>query len=313
MGKATIVVHGGAGRIRPEFREKALRGVKKAAETGFDVLKREGSALAAVEEAVKILEDDPTFNAGIGSTLTINGKIEMDASIMDGKTLNAGAVAMISNVRHPVTLARIIMEKTDHVFIAGSFAEKIAELFNLEKCNPITEDRLKIWKEYKTMAVGGTYPYLPKLTNLIKLVPELIADTVGAVARDQDGNVAAATSTGGLTLKLPGRIGDTPLIGCGNYADNDAGAVSATGIGEVAIRLVLAKTICDLMKNGLIAQEAAEKGIELVIQKQNNLPMGVIAVDKYGNPGIAHNSESLSWAMVTSENLKVIAGLKYPP
>lgn len=313
MKKATIIVHGGAGPIKPQFRENALKGVKKAVEAGFDLLKRGGSALDAVEEAVKVLEDNPTFNAGIGSTLTIDGKIEMDASIMDGKTLNAGAVAMVGNIRHPVTLARIIMEKTDHVVIAGSFAEKIAELFSLEKCNPITENRLKIWEEYKTKAIEGTYPYLPKLTNLIKLFPELVTDTVGAVARDQDGNVAAATSTGGLTLKLPGRIGDTPLIGCGNYADNDAGAVSATGIGEVAIRLVLAKTICDFMKNGLIAQKAAEKGIELVIEKQNNLPMGVIAVDKYGNPGIAHNSESLSWAMITSDNLKTIAGVKYPP
>jgi len=313
MKKFIIVVHGGAGRIRPESREKALRGVKKAAKTGFDVLCKGGSALDAVEEAVKIMEDDPTFNAGIGSTLTIDGKIEMDASIMDGKTLNAGSVAMITNIKHPVTLARIVMEETDHVLVAGKFAEKLAEKFNLEKCNPVTEHRLKIWKEYKAMLIKGEYQYLPKTTSLIKLLPELAADTVGAVARDQDGNLAAATSTGGLTLKLPGRIGDTPLIGCGNYADNEAGAASATGIGEVAIRLVLAKTVCDFMRNGLTAQKAVEKGIELVKTRQNNLPMGIIAVDKYGNPGISHNSESLSWAMVTSDSSKVIAGLKYPP
>lgn len=313
MKKFIIVVHGGAGRIRPEFKNGALRGVKKAAKTGYDILSKGGTALDAVEEAVKIMEDDPTFNAGIGSTLTIDGKIEMDASIMDGKTLNAGSVAMIRNIRHPVTLARIIMEKTDHVFVAGDFAEKLAEIFNLERCNPITENRIKIWKEYKTMLIRGEHQYLPKTTKLIKLIPELATGTVGAVARDKDGNLAAATSTGGLTLKLPGRIGDTPLIGCGNYADNDAGAASVTGIGEVAIRLVLAKTVCDFMRNRLNAQKAVEKGIELVKTKQNNLPMGVIAVDKYGNPGIAHNSENLSWAMLASDSPKVVAGLKYPP
>jgi len=168
------------------------------------------------------MEDDSTFNAGTGSTLTIDGRIEMDASIMDGKTLNAGSVAMIRNIRHPVTLARVIMEKTDHVFIAGDFAEKLAETFNLERHTPITENRIKIWKEYKTMLIRGEHQYLPKTTKLIKIIPELATDTVGAVARDIDGNLAAATSTGGLTLKLPGRIGDTPLIGCGNYADNEA-------------------------------------------------------------------------------------------
>ncbi|MEX2703373.1 MAG: isoaspartyl peptidase/L-asparaginase family protein [Candidatus Baldrarchaeota archaeon] len=313
MEKFIIVVHGGAGRIRPEFKDRALRGVKKAAKAGYDILSKGGTALDAVEEAVKVMEDDPTFNAGTGSTLTIDGRIEMDASIMDGKTLNAGSVAMIRNIRHPVTLARIIMEKTDHVFIAGDFAEKLAETFNLERCNPITENRIKIWKEYKTMLIRGEHQYLPKTTKLIKIIPELATDTVGAVARDKDGNLAAATSTGGLTLKLPGRIGDTPLIGCGNYADNEAGAASATGIGEVAIRLVLAKTVCDFMRNGLIAQKAVEKGIEVVKTRQNNLPMGIIAVDKYGNPGIAHNSESLSWAIMASDSPKVVAGLKYPP
>jgi len=313
MERFMIVVHGGAGRIRPEFKEKALRGVKRAAKTGYDILSKGGSALDAVEEAVKVMEDDPTFNAGVGSTLTIDGKIEMDASIMDGKTLNAGSVAMIRNIKHPVTLARIIMEKTDHVLVVGDFAEKLAEIFKLKKCNPITENRIKIWKEYKAMLTKGEHRYLPKTEKLIEIIPELVADTVGAVARDQYRSLAAATSTGGLTLKLPGRIGDTPLIGCGNYADNEAGAASVTGIGEVAIRLVLAKSVCDFMRNGLLAQKAVEKGIELVKKRQNNLPMGIIAIDKHGNPGVAHNSESLSWAMASSDRQKIVAGLKYPP
>ena len=298
MARPVIVVHGGAGTWHPERQEPGIEGVKNAALEGFKVLADGGSALDAVEMAVVCLEDDEVFNAGRGSTLTIDKRVEMEASIMDGKTLKAGAVGLLRDLKNPVKLARIVMEKTDHVFLIGEGAEKLAEIFNLERINPITELRLKYWENLKEKLLKGQVNYLLKLHELIEKHPYLfVCETAGAVALDKHGNVAAATSTGGMTLKLPGRIGDSPLIGCGTYADNEAGACSATGIGEIAIRLVLAKTVCEYMRK-MDAQTAVEEAIRLVnvrIANQVNL-MGLIAVDKNGNVGAAHNSPNMCWA-----------------
>jgi len=260
MEKPVIVVHGGAGVWRPERVKLGLAGIEEAATAGFDVLRAEGEALDAVEAAVVSMEDNEVFNAGKGSTLTINKRIEMEASIMDGTTLNAGAVGLLKNVKNPVRLARVVMEHTDHVFVTSTAAEKLADLFHLERAKPLTELRVRYWSELKQKLnrTKGIY-YLPRLKTLLTSYPSLFeTDTVGAVALDKDGNTAAATSTGGLTLKLPGRIGDTPLIGCGTYADSEAGACSTTGIGEVSIKLILAKTTCNFMQTGQPAQEAAE-------------------------------------------------------
>jgi len=298
MPKPVIVVHGGAGRWHPERQEPGVEGVKDAALKGFNILVGGGSALDAVEAAVVCLEDNEVFNAGKGSTLTIDRRIEMEASIMDGKTLRAGAVGLLKDVKNPVKLARIVMEKTDHVFLVSEGAEKLAEIFSLERVNLITELRLKYWENLREKLLKGEVNHMLKLYKLLEEHPNLfVYETVGAVALDEQGNVAAATSTGGMTLKLPGRIGDSPLIGCGTYADNEAGACSATGIGEVAIRLVLAKTVCDYMRK-MDAQEAVEAAIKLVnkrIANQANL-MGLIAVDKNGNVGAAHNSPNMCWA-----------------
>ncbi|MCD6241362.1 isoaspartyl peptidase/L-asparaginase [Candidatus Bathyarchaeota archaeon] len=298
MPRPVIVVHGGAGTWHPERQKPGIEGVKNAALEGFKILAAGGSALDAVEIAVICLEDNEVFNAGKGSTLTIDKRVEMEASIMDGKTLKAGAVGLLRDLKNPVKLARIVMEKTDHVFLIGEGAEKLAEIFNLERTNPITELRLKYWKNLKEKLLKGQVNYLLKLHELIEKNPNLFAyETVGAVALDKHGNVAAATSTGGMTLKLPGRIGDSPLIGCGTYADNEAGACSATGIGEIAIRLVLAKTVCEYMRK-MDAQTAVEEAIKLVnrrIANQVNF-MGLIAVDKKGNVGAAHNSPNMCWA-----------------
>jgi beta-aspartyl-peptidase (threonine type) len=285
--------------------------VKKAAKVGFEILKNGGSALDSVTEAVAVLEDDGSFNAGYGSSLNILGDVEMEASIMDGRTLQAGAAGLLKDIRNPVRLARIVMEKTDHVFVVGEGAERLAKLFGLERRNPKTELRLEYFKQQKKALLEGKFE-LPKLAELIKNRPELfnVADTVGAVAMDKEGNVAAATSTGGFPLKIPGRIGDSPLIGCGTYADNQAGACSATGIGEIAIRLVLAKTVCNFMESGASAQEAVEKAIMLVNNKiaaYNH--MGLIAVDINGNFGAAHNSPNLCWAYCTHENKEPVAAM----
>jgi beta-aspartyl-peptidase (threonine type) len=301
--KPIIVVHGGAGNWQPERVNPGLEGVKKAAKKGFDIMAMGGSALDAVVEAVAVLEDEGVFNAGYGSALTIEKTVEMEASVMDGKTLKAGAVGLLRDIRNPVRLARIVMEHTDHVFIVGKGAEKLAKLFNLERRNPVTELRLKYYEQQKQALLEGKFE-LPKLASLVKEHPELFdLETVGAVALDKGGNVAAATSTGGFPLKLPGRIGDSPLIGCGTYADNRSGACSATGVGEIAIRLCLAKTVCNYMEEGKTAQEAVEAAITLVNERMAGTynAMGLIAVSAKGDFGAAHNSKHLCWAYLTPE------------
>ena len=301
--RPVIAVHGGAGMVHSGHGKAILMGVKKAAKTGFDILSDGGNAVDAVIEAVAIMEDEGAFNAGYGSSLNIEKRIEMEASVMDGKTLQAGAVGLLKDVRNPVRLARIVMEKTDHVFVVGEGAEKLAKMFNLERRKPATELRLKYYEQQVKALLDGKFE-LPKLASLIRNSPELFElETVGAVALDKDGNVAAATSTGGFPLKLPGRIGDSPLIGCGTYADNRAGACSATGVGEIAIRLVLAKTVCNYMENGRNAQESVERAIKLVNERMTATynSMGLIAVDVRGRIGAAHNSPNLCWAYATPE------------
>jgi beta-aspartyl-peptidase (threonine type) len=262
-------------------------------------------------EAVAVLEDDGAFNAGYGASLNIEKEVEMEASIMDGKTLNAGAVGLLKDIKNPVRLAKIVMEKTDHVFVVGKGAEKLANTFNLERRNPVTELRLKYYEQQKNALLNGQFE-LPKLSELIKAYPEMFQlDTVGAVALDKDGNVAAATSTGGFPLKIPGRIGDSPSIGCGTYADNESGACSATGVGEIAMRLVLAKTVCNHMSNRKTAQEAVELAIRLINKKMPTIynHMGLIAVDIHGGIGVAHNSPNICWAYLTPEMQEPIASL----
>ncbi|UCE44433.1 MAG: isoaspartyl peptidase/L-asparaginase [Candidatus Bathyarchaeota archaeon] len=303
MQKPVIVVHGGAGMWRTERKSAGLAGVSAAALAGFDILRAGGSALDAVESAVVTMENNEVFNAGHGSALTIDKRIEMEASIMDGKTLNAGAVGLLKNIKNPTRLARIIMETTDHIFIIGAGAEKLAELFKLEIANPFTELRMRYWTETKEKLMRGEHDYLPKLHTLVTSNPQLFdLGTVGAVALDKDENVAAATSTGGFSLKFPGRIGDSAIIGCGTYADNEAGASSTTGIGEIAVKLVLSKNACDSMRSGKTAQEAAESSIKLVNRRMSGGSMGLITLDMAGRIGAAHNSQNLCWAYMTTKS-----------
>ncbi|HEX68854.1 MAG TPA: asparaginase, partial [Candidatus Bathyarchaeota archaeon] len=198
MTKPVIVVHGGAGTWHPERQNPGIEGVKEAALKGFNILMENGSAVDAVEVAVMSMEDNEVFNAGKGSTFTLDKRIEMEASIMDGKTLKAGAAGLLTDIKNPVHLARIVMEKTDFVFLIGEGAEKLAEIYNLERQNPATELRLKYWKNLREKLLKGEVNYLPRLHELVEQHPELfVYETVGAVALDKEGNVAAATSTGG--------------------------------------------------------------------------------------------------------------------
>lgn len=309
--KPVIVVHGGAGTWHSIHSQPALESVKKAAETGFDMLRNGGTAVDSVTEAVALMEDTGVFNAGCGSALNIEKRVEMEASVMDGETLQAGATGLLSDIRNPIRVAKVIMEKTDHVFVVGKGANELARIFNLERRKPATSAKMKRYEAQLKNLSEGKYA-LPKLTALVKAHPEVFQlETVGAVALDRNGNVAAATSTGGFPLKFAGRIGDSPSIGCGTYADNQSGACSASGVGEIAIRLVLAKTVCNHMESGKTAQKAVEKAIALVNRRISGTynDMGLVAVDVHGRIGAAHSSPNLCWAYMTTEQKQPIASL----
>ena len=292
-----IIVHGGAGTIKKEDRiPKVIKGVREAVLAGWRELKK-GSALDAVEEAVKALEDNPLFNAGTGSVLTLDGRVEMDAAIMRGKTLEAGAVAGIWGVKNPISVARKVMEKTDHVLLVGEGAVKFARLLGFEEYDPVTEERLNQWEELrKKLIEKGETKHWKKLNELIKEYPEVLRSTVGAVAFDGD-EVVAGTSTGGVFLKMFGRVGDTPIIGGGTYANEVAGA-SCTGLGEVAIRLALAKSATDFVRLGMDAQSASEAAIGLATKYFGKDTMGIIMVDSKGNVGFAKNTRHMSYAFM---------------
>ncbi|WP_457741564.1 isoaspartyl peptidase/L-asparaginase family protein [Thermococcus sp.] len=304
----TIIVHGGAGTIKKEERiQKVIEGVREAVLAGWRELRR-GSALDAVEEAVKALEDNPLFNAGTGSVLTLDGRVEMDAAIMRGKTLEAGAVAGIWGVKNPISVARKVMEKTDHVLLIGEGAVKFARLLGFEEYDPTTEERLKQWEELrKKLIEKGETRHWKKLNELIKEYPEVLRSTVGAVAFDGE-EVVAGTSTGGVFLKMFGRVGDTPIIGGGTYANEVAGA-SCTGLGEVAIKLALAKSATDFVRLGLDAQAASEAAISLATKYFGRDTMGIIMVDSKGNVGFAKNTKHMSYAFMKDGMEKPEAGV----
>ena len=280
-----------------------LEKVGRAAEHGFALLRNGATAVDAVTESVASLEDSGLFNAGAGSALNLQGRIEMEASVMDGRSLMAGAAGLLVDVKNPVRVARLVMERTDHVFIVGKSASDLARAFKLERLNMLTSAKLAQYAAQLKSLQEGKFE-LPKIAAMIKEHPEVFQlETVGAVAMDAAGNVAAATSTGGFPLKLPGRIGDSPSIGCGTYADNQSGACSATGVGEVALRLVLAKTVCNRMENGKTAQEAVEEAVALVGKRLPGLynVTGLLAVDFHGRIGAAHSSPNLTWAYMGME------------
>ena len=292
-----LIVHGGSGDIPPETHQAYLEGCRCAAEAGWGVLAGSGSALEAVEAAVRVMEDDPTFDAGRGSFLNRAGEIEQDAIIVDGRALNFGAVAAVQRVRHPITLARLVMTESEHAMIAGAGAEAFARECGLPACPTeelVVERELKRWQ---------------KETGVFLKAPvSAPSGTVGAVALDADGNLAAATSTGGMFNKHPGRVGDSPLVGCGAYADNRTGAVSATGMGEALMKVVISKAACDLIAKGMTAQEAADAAIALLAERTTGVG-GLIVLDRMGRAGIAHNAAYIAYAYITVGG-KVTAGIK---
>jgi L-asparaginase / beta-aspartyl-peptidase len=243
------------------------------------------------------LEDNPMFNAGTGSTLNLLGEIETDAAIMDGQTLRAGAVALLRRIRNPIKASRVVMDRTDHLLIAGRAAEKLALENGLSTANLKVPRRIESWKQgiRKLKSKSNRGPS----AETVKIFMRNRLDTVGALALDERGHLAAADSTGGVSLKLPGRIGDSPIVGAGLYADDRTGACTATGLGEQAMRLVISKMACDLMKRKTAAQ-AAKSAINYTTRKLGP-GTGMLTLDSKGRFCAAHNTHHLCWAGRTGD------------
>lgn len=280
-GKWSILVHGGAGDVEDKRVDEHREGSRLAAEAGAAVLRAGGSALDAAQKAVEVLEDDPRFNAGTGACLNEVGLIELDASIMEGRALRAGAVAALPPFKNPIAIARAALEDGRHVMYAAGGAARFAEARGFQPARAdemITEAARRKWEEVKE-GIGGA---------------NWAGGTVGAVARDASGLVVSATSTGGMTDKRIGRVGDTPIIGAGTYADDEAGAASCTGHGEGFIRTCLARAAVDLLRAGLSPEEAAQKAIA-DMHRRVGVTGGIILVDARGNLGLARSTKTMSW------------------
>lgn len=291
------MIHGGAGGYRFSNDEERLKYVKELEDATINGLKalQNGGAVDAVEAAVSNMEDSGLFDAGKGSVLTISGNVEVDAGIMDGRSMRIGAVAAVKNVANPIKLARMIMEKTSHVIIAGDGAAELAKLWKLytpthklysDAKSRRYEDMLRDYKSGKGYFSGN-----------LKLISELgIGDTVGAVALDKDGNLAAGTSTGGVWLKLDGRVGDSPIPGAGYWAQNGVAAFSASGLGEVIVRSMVCIRAAYLVENGLSIGEALRRVVDDVTKRYGNGLVGVIGIDAKGNVASSFNTSAMARA-----------------
>jgi len=289
-GKYVLVIHGGAGgmdeNLPESLKQEYLSSLNKALEIGEQILANGGTSIDAVEKVINYLEDNPLFNAGKGSVLTSEGKAEMDAAIMSGKDLSCGSVTGVKKIKNPVSLARAVMEKSKHVFLAGEGAEKFAKEVGFKSVNPkyfIVENRYELWlKEIKKKKKG----------------------TVGAVALDKNGNLAAATSTGGMSMKKPGRVGDVPVIGAGTYANNKTCAVSCTGWGEKFIKNTVAFNVSAMMEyKNMSLRDAAN---EMINKRLSPNDGGLIAVDKDGNFTLQYNTKSMLRGYVTSDGKREV-------
>ncbi|CAH2248795.1 isoaspartyl peptidase L-asparaginase-like [Pelobates cultripes] len=293
--KPVIVVHGGAWAIPDYLAESSTNGVKGAACCGFSILAQGGSSMHAVEAAVRVLEDDKAFDAGHGAVLNADGNVELDAIIMDGKNLAVGAVSCIKNIANPITFARSVLEKTPHAMLTGEGANAFAEKMNIPRVSTdelVTDHSIKEWEEYQK--------YTQSVTNLFN--SEKVHDTVGAVAIDSDGNVSCATSTGGITNKMVGRVGDSPIIGSGGYADNFVGAVSTTGHGESIMKVTLARLVLLHMEQGKSPRDASDQALDYMKNKVHGRG-GLIAVSKTGEWAARFTTQRMAWAGIDGEML----------
>ena len=292
--KASLVVHGGAWDIPPELIEAHRLGCKAAVVAGWEVLSTGGHALDAIEAAIRVMEDDPALNAGTGSVLNLEGEVQLDAGLMEGANLQAGAVAALRTIKNPITLARRVLE-SEYVFIAGEGAVSFASAAGIEECRPeelVVNREVKRWEAMRADAALGVQR----------------ADTVGAVAIDHRGNVSAGNSTGGRPFKHPGRVGDSPLVGSGFYADNALGGAACTGQGEGIIRVVLAHTAVQLLAERKRVQEAAELAVQIVKERVGGRG-GVIMMDRNGDVGRAFNTGAMGYAYMSEDQDEPIVGV----
>ncbi len=311
--KPSLIVHGGAWDIPDESVDACKAGCQRALAAGWSILSSGGSALDAVEAAVVALEDDPVFDAGFGSHLTLDGHVECDAIVMDGATLRAGSVTTLRHIRNPIRLARQVLENCPHMMLAGEGAERFAVEQGLTLCAPeelIAEAERDAWLKCRGSKHAAAHHRGHE------------QGTVGAVALDSDGRLFAATSTGGTCCKLPGRVGDSPLIGCGCYADVEAGGVSCTGYGEAIMKVVLAKTVADFLRRPVgsdpnpsprilpklsmpdVAALAAREAVSILADR-THATGGLILLDRNGNPGFAFNTPRMAYAYIADGNFIV--------
>ena len=315
----TLLVHGGAWAIPPEAAAAHEAGVRRALEIGHEILARGGPAVDAVEAAVAILEDDPTFDAGRGSFLTSDGRVQLDALLMDGGRMKAGGVACVERLRNPIRAARLVLEKSPHVYFVGPGAEEFAHAHGMPLIDNselvLDRERQRLADAQVRKAAGLSDPTFSGFSDdkdpetacdpagpAASYLHDQSHDTVGAVALDAHGNLAAATSTGGTLNKTPGRVGDSSLIGCGCYADNLAAAVSLTGWGEPIMKLVLGKWATDRVASGTAPEIAAREAISYLYNRLGGHG-GIILLGPDGRFGLAHNTPAMAWGIATPSGL----------
>ncbi|MGC1619058.1 MAG: isoaspartyl peptidase/L-asparaginase [Candidatus Acidiferrum sp.] len=312
--KPALIVHGGAWDIPDEAVDACNSGCRAALDAGWSLLSRGGSALDAVEAAILMLEDEPVFDAGFGSHLNLDGRVECDAIVMNGATLRSGAVAALQRIRNPIRLARAVLEHCPHMMLVGQGAERFARDHGISLCDPeelVSEAEREAWRHCKQDKHAAAHHRGHE------------QGTVGAVALDAEGKLFAGTSTGGTCCKLPGRVGDSPLIGCGCYADSGAGGVSCTGYGEAIMKIVMAKTTVDLLRidkgtfcvsdssrdpadhaaascTADAAMLAARQAVHMLAQR-THATGGLILLDCEGNPGFAFNTPRMAHAYVARD------------
>jgi L-asparaginase / beta-aspartyl-peptidase len=290
--RPSLIVHGGAWDIPDDAVEACKAGCLRALHAGWAVLSNGGQALDAIEASITVLEDDPVFDAGYGSHLNLDGFVECDAIVMDAATLKAGSVAGLRRVKNPIQAARAVLEKSPHMMLISGGAEKFAFEQGIPLCDPtelVSPAEREAWERCRVDSHAAEHHRGHE------------QGTVGAVALDDQGRLFAATSTGGTCCKLSGRVGDSPLIGCGCYADHETGAVSSTGFGEAIMRVVLAKTACDFLRPASSTPARAAQAAIQLLGNRGKGSGGLILLDKNGNPGLAFNTPRMAHALVNPD------------
>lgn len=305
----SLIVHGGAWDIPDVAVEDCRAGIRRSLEAGREVLARGGAALDAVEAAIVVLEDDVTFDAGTGSHLNRDGRVQLDAILMDGSSLKAGSVAAVERIKNPIRLARKILDSSPHMMLVGTGAELFAQENSIPLCDPqelVTGSERIAWRECSRNKHAAKNHFSHQ------------HGTVGAVARDSNGRIAAGTSTGGTCCKFPGRVGDSPLIGCGCYADEQAGGVSCTGYGEAIMRIVMAKTAVDLLRgqrarrlgtkrNAMLLPHSIARQCIRLLEKRGDGTGGLILLDRVGRPAAAFSTSRMAYGYILPDGSYSVA------